>query len=94
MQSSYTRLLLHHLNPHFTCKYSRKVGYLPCPLQYKITCMASSEEVQVEINCGWSDHIHKTDPDQHTEGLNFRWTEEMTTVVLQGVKNRLRPLVG
>ena len=41
---------------HYTCKYSRKVGFLPWPLQYKVNYMAHCEEVLVETDAGHTDH--------------------------------------
>ena len=32
---------------HFTCKYSRKVGFLPCPVQYKVSYMSYCDEVRL-----------------------------------------------
>ena len=45
---------------HFTCKYSRKVGYRPCPLQYKISFLSHCDEVIVEID-GTAEHCHEID---------------------------------
>ena len=44
---------------NFVCKYSRKVGFLTCPLKYKVTFMSGSFDVCVEVNDDKEEHLHE-----------------------------------
>ena len=79
---------------HFTCKYSRKVGFLPCPVQYKVSYMSHCDEVLVEIVEGHTDHIHDVDPEYDVKsGKTYRWTSAETAIVYRGVRNEAKPKV-
>ena len=73
------------------CKFSRKRGFLPCKLKYRVTIDNASEKVRIE-KCGRS-HSHEKDPTiETTENPHyFKWTEEQTQIVIQGCKNNLDP---
>jgi len=70
---------------HFTCKFSRKRGFLVCPLQYKIHFLSTSEEVVVMTNT--KSHVLKENSEYVKEGPNFHWTSQQTDIVMTGVKN-------
>ena len=78
---------------HYTCKYSRKVGFLCCPLQYKVSYLSTCDTVIVQSPQGCATHKHEEDPDFVWEGKNFRWTTQQTNIVFLGVKNEAKPRV-
>ena len=51
---------------HYLCKYARKSGFRPCPLQYKVTFCSSSLEVIVECSDMNKSHVHDVlETDEH-----------------------------
>ena len=72
-------------NEHFTCKFSRKRGFLVCPLQYKVHFLTTSSEILVRSNgrC----HLHQEDTTYTTEGPNLHWTQEQTNIVMEALKH-------
>ena len=79
---------------HFTCKFSRKVGCLACPLQYKISFLSHCDDVVVETAGGATEHLHEADKDYVPQASKtFRWSREQTEMVFQGVKNEAKPKV-
>ena len=79
---------------HFVCKFSRKVGYVPCPVQYMVVFYYHYEEVSVACAGGIEEHIHEVDDNLDVGGGgNFRWTVEQTNVIMQLVQNEARPKV-
>ena len=71
---------------HYTCKHARKVGYVKCPIEYKINFLQTCEEVVVTTNA--MRHIHLVDKDYVAEGgTNFRWNAAQTDIVMNGVRN-------
>ena len=79
---------------HFVCKFSRKVGYVPCPVQYMVVFYSHNDEVSVACAGGIEEHIHEVDDNLDVGGGgNFRWTVEQTNVIMQLVQNEARPKV-
>ena len=79
---------------HFVCKHSRKVGYIPCPVQYMVVFF-HNDEVSVACDRGNEEHCHEIDTDYDASGgTNFRWTVEQTNMIIQGVSNEARPAVS
>ena len=78
----------------YNCKFSRKVGYLPCPWQIKLSFMSDSPAVTVETIDGVEEHKHEVDP-QHAanQGAVFKWTDEQTNVIEHDLKNGRYPNV-
>ena len=80
---------------HFVCKHSRKVGYVPCPVQYMVVFFSHNDEVSVACDRGNEEHCHEIDTDYDASGgTNFRWTMEQTNMIIQGVSNEARPAVS
>ena len=46
-----------------SCKFERRVGFLPCPWKIKINFMSTSSAVVAETTKDVSDHVHTEDPD-------------------------------
>merc|ERR1719318_2352740 len=65
----------------YVCKFERKVGYLGCPVKYKVTYSSSSSMVIVECNMRNETHDHQVDPDHGDGGNSFRWTTEQTNLI-------------
>ena len=81
-------------NEHYTCKYSRKKGYIPCPLQYKVSFSSSCDEVVVYSPDGVIEHQHIMDEnyESQTNGI-FRWSAAQTTMIFNAVKLESKPKV-
>ena len=75
----------------FTCKYSRRTGYLPCPWMLKTTFLANSDAVVVETADGVVDHHHEEDPDYVSDNLGYKWSRTATEIITTGVRNEARP---
>ena len=73
------------------CKFSRKRGFLPCKLKYRVTIDNASEKVRVE-KCGQG-HSHEKDPTIKTNENPhyFKWNDKQTQIVFQGCKNNIDP---
>lgn len=69
---------------HFTCKFSRKRGYLVCPLQYKVHFLTTCAEIRVMSN--GRTHVHQEDTNYTTMGPNLTWTKRQTDVVMDALK--------
>ena len=78
---------------NFSCKYARRKGFLPCPLQYKVNYLSTSNKVIVESNVIHPRQIHEEDSEYVLSSAMFRWTEEQTRMVVQGVRNEAKPKV-
>ena len=78
---------------HFVCKFSRKVGFLPCPLQHMIKFFSHNDEVSVACNDDKQAHNHDRDTNRDSHGVNFHWTSEQNMIILQGVLNEAKPAV-
>ena len=74
---------------NYVCKFSRKVGYVGCPLKYKVTSMATSTDVSVECNIDEETHDHQRD-DEVLDGKLFRWTEEQENEITKSLKNHVK----
>lgn len=71
----------------FHCKHSRKVGYLPCPWQMKVSFLSDSLEVVVDTNDGMDSHTHQEDPSYAIEERSvFKWTEEQNNIIVNCLK--------
>ena len=77
----------------YTCKFSRKVGYIPCPLQYKVSFLSTCSTVLVQAPQGCHNHKHEEDTEFVSTSQNFRWTPSQTNIVVLGVKNEAKPKV-
>ena len=76
----------------YVCKHSRRRNFLPCPLKYKISFLADSDDVLVEANIVHPAHHHEVDPNYGDEGgASFKWTIEQTTFIREKVKNYAKP---
>ena len=77
---------------HFVCKYARKVGYVPCPVQYMVIFFSHNDEVSVACADHNEDHVHEVDDNSDVNGgTNFKWTLEQTELIkkcLQYESNR------
>ena len=81
---------------HFVCKYSRKVGYNPCPVQYMVIFFSHNDEVSVACADGVEEHVHvhTVDDAGSAGGVNFKWTLEQTAMIRQCVQNeQTRPAI-
>ena len=77
-----------------TCKFARRIGFLPCPWQLKVSFLSTSDAVVVETTDEASDHRHEEDHDYVQEGSSmFRWSSAATAIVTTGVKNEARPKI-
>ena len=56
-------------------KFSRKVGFLPCHLKYKVDFLSNSDEVVVNSNDTLEKHLHGVDTDDSNSGSSFKWTD-------------------
>jgi hypothetical protein len=72
-------------NEHFTFKYSRKRGFLVCPIQYKVHFLTTSNEIVVMSNTRC--HVHQEDTNYTTDGPNLHWTNEQTEIVMDALKH-------
>ena len=78
----------------YTCKFSRRAGYIPCPWRIKVSFLSNSDAVLVETCEETSDHIHEVDPDYTPDNSNlFRWPAAATAIVMTGCRNEARPKV-
>ena len=85
---SYADVKMYH------CRFSRKVGYLPCPWQIKLSFLSHCSAVTVETVDGIDEHKHEEDPQYEADpGAVFKWTEEMTKIVEDCVRNNQKPNV-
>ena len=76
----------------YQCKFSRKLGFLPCPCKYKVSFPSHSTEVVVEAVHGTPEHNHSQDPDYLWDGVHqFRWSDQMSQVVMKGISEHKRP---
>ena len=75
------------------CKFTRRRGYLPCPLKYKVNFSSTSELVLVESNLVHPAHNHIANPDHDTESSAFIWTHEQSEIIRQGVANEAKSKV-
>ena len=65
---------------------------MPCPWKMKVTFFSDNSEVTVEAVEGATDHVHEEDTDfVENSSKNFRWTDEMTKYVTEGIQNNHRP---
>lgn len=78
---------------HYVCKFSRKVGYIPCKTQYMVKFFSHNDEVNVACNEESQEHRHELDPELADNGINFRWTAEQNVIIQQGVLNEAKPRV-
>lgn len=79
---------------NYVCKFARRRGYLPCPLQYKVSFLSHSEEVKVEANAVHPRHKHDPDPEYGQQvGSIYRWSAQQTEMISQGVRNEAKPKV-
>ena len=77
---------------NYICKFSRRRGYLPCPLQYKVSYLSHSEEVLVEANAVHPRHQHDPDPEYGQQGGTiFKWTDEQTEFMKKCLKTFGKP---
>ena len=74
---------------HLVCKYARKVGYNPCPVQYMVVFFSHNDEVSVACAAGCKEHIHTVDDaaDVDRGSVNFKWTNEQTEMIKLCVQN-------
>ena len=67
----------------YICKYSRRVGYLPCPWMLKVSFFSNSSNVLVEATEGVDGHKHEEDPEYAAApGTMFRWLKLLLTLSL------------
>ena len=70
----------------YECKYSRKVGYKPCPLKMRISFLSHNSQVVVERLEEVGEHEHEEDVESHGQSSsNYRWTEEMTKIISEHI---------
>ena len=73
---AYADVLIYH------CRFSRKVGYLACPWQIKVSFLTHSSEVIVESLDGLVGHKHDEDPESvNKTGAVFKWTEDQNSII-------------
>ena len=76
----------------YVCKHSRRRNFLPCPLKYKISFHAASDDVLVEANVVHPALHHEIDPNYGEEvSASFTWTIEQTTYIIEKVKIYAKP---
>jgi hypothetical protein len=75
----------------YICKFSRKVGYLPCPLKYKIDFLSNSDDVVATSNDTLEQHFHDVDPDDLNSGSSFKWTTAQTDLIKWCLENDNNP---
>ena len=80
----------------YRCRFSRKVGYLPCTLKMRVSFLSHCQEVKIETNHISQEHLHEEDPqaDLNKISINYRWTPKMTDFIEQCVKNHGKPKVA
>ena len=72
----------------YVCKFERKVGYLGCPVKYKVTYTSTSSSVTVECNMTNETHNHEKDLEHGDNGNYFRWTTEQTEIIKLNIHNK------
>ena len=80
---------------HFICKFARKVGFLPCPVQYMVVFYSHNDVVSVACADGQSEHAHEVDESgEGSAGVNFKWTQAQTNLIKNCVQNeQTRPAI-
>ena len=72
----------------YVCKYSRRRGYVGCPLKYKITFHSSTNIVTVDCNMANIAHDHSLKEGEiNADGNLFRWNKKQEDIIKDGVKN-------
>ena len=72
---------------HYVCKYARKVGYIPCPVQYMVIFFSHNDEVSVACADHLEDHVHEVEDNLDANGGgNFKWTLEQTEIIKRCVQ--------
>ena len=62
----------------YECKYSRKVGFKPCPLKMRVSFLSHNSQVIVERLEEEGQHVHEEDEESRGQpSSNYRWTEEI-----------------
>ena len=57
----------------YTCKHSRRTGFLPCPWTVRVIFLSDNSKVVVESVDGVNNHKHEEDPDFVEEAsTNYR----------------------
>ena len=70
----------------YSCKFTRRTGFLPCPWTLRVVYPSHNTEVVVETIEGVDNHDHQEDPDFVEEAShNFRWSDEMTDLVEENI---------
>ena len=54
----------------YVCRFARKVGYLGCPIKYKVTYISTSSEVSIECNSPDETHNHSKEA-EHIDAKCF-----------------------
>ena len=76
----------------YSCKHSRRAGFLPCPWAIRVLFLCDSSKVVIESVDGVDCHKHDEDPDYVEESAtNFKWTDEMEEIVKNGILNHKKP---
>ena len=76
----------------YHCKFSRRVGFKPCPWIFKVSYLTHSSNVVVETNDGLEHHVHEVDEEyEQNPGAVFKWTDEMTKILEESEKNHNKP---
>ena len=63
---------------NYVCKFSRRVGFLPCEREMKVVFMSHCSEVHVSDNVV---HKHEVDPNYMDTSAGFRWSAEANDVI-------------
>ena len=74
----------------YTCKMSRRVGYEKCPKEIRIIFPSDSLSVVVQ-ETGVHHHIEKSDIADRPSV--FKWSQQATKIIEQGLRNKLTPTV-
>ena len=83
---NYADVKIHH------CKYSRRVGFKPCPWMFKVSFLTYNSEVVVETDDGLEHHVHDVDEEyENNPGAVFKWTDEMTSIIEESEKSHNKP---
>ena len=70
----------------YECKYTRKVGFKPCPLKMRISFLSHNSQVIVERLEEVGEHVHEEDEESCGQpSSNYRWTEEMTKIISEHI---------
>ena len=69
----------------YTCKYARKVGWKVCPMMLRVKFMTHCEDVHVEQY--GNVHLHEEETGDDLQGINFKWTDDMTNCIKEALKN-------